>query len=666
MDIICYNKFKRRSYEKTGSIIKNGGGLLSLTRWALRACDVVKFWLESKLYRHSVLDTESQRLSKGDDIAIADRALPVRNDDMFAPLAKGGLRGDCIINNPTTAMRSPSLYKGGNVRNDEKRQTVKNLFTYLPIHLFTSKKAAFTLAEVIIVMLVIAVIVAVSIKATKAKLNHITSYTYYAAYSTINSVTKEMLKDFNADDENYTTSNNKFWRLFSSPAFAKDCFYRTDYENSMYSCYNYVAVDACDVANFDCDAHAEQINMTVEDCSSQKQRAYALYHFSDEFDILNNTGGDYLYFMSAINELFPEDTVLTWISTNCTHGSYRWTKTKGWNNVSAMHCTDAQQTCGWGAKEIYFTYELLEDDDETPEEPGGGSGCTPTPCTGGNTFDEASCTCVCNQTAPDPIPCGKEWSVSECQLVDISPWPPVCESGKEFNPDESVCGCVPIPQAIPRTGENYCKLFVSYANTSQLAEDDECSGDAIADDEVDFSDKEPDMILRNGMYLYNVSQDPQPIDALTGNSKGRTYTKTEDDGSTTVVDLDEWGYTLYIDIDGARGGNGVLWEDVYPFYVTLSGKVIPAYDTANAGLSGGDSKLHLQTSVADEYIDDATGHKLDWITKSVPFKTSACSMDYVKATTPYCSTAPAVTTNAQCATTGHDCRLKTIMPVKFF
>ncbi len=43
------------------------------------------------------------------------------------------------------------------------QQIVKNLFTYLPIHLFTSKKIAFTLAEVLITLGVIGVVAAMAI-----------------------------------------------------------------------------------------------------------------------------------------------------------------------------------------------------------------------------------------------------------------------------------------------------------------------------------------------------------------------------------------------------------------------------------------------------------------------------------------------------------------------
>ena len=56
-------------------------------------------------------------------------------------------------------------------------------------------------------MLIIAVVVSVTIGITKAKLNNIVSYTYYNAYSTLRSVSAEMLSDFAPNDEKYMANN---------------------------------------------------------------------------------------------------------------------------------------------------------------------------------------------------------------------------------------------------------------------------------------------------------------------------------------------------------------------------------------------------------------------------------------------------------------------------
>ena len=70
------------------------------------------------------------------------------------------------------------------------------------------KNYAYTLAEIIIVMLVIALIVAVSIRITKMKLDNIVTYTYYSAYSTLRNISRNMISDFKPDDETYMTTYN--------------------------------------------------------------------------------------------------------------------------------------------------------------------------------------------------------------------------------------------------------------------------------------------------------------------------------------------------------------------------------------------------------------------------------------------------------------------------
>lgn len=463
-------------------------------------------------------------------------------------------------------------------------------------------KKAYTLAEVVIVMLVIAVVVSISIKITKAKLDNITSYTYYSAYNTIKSVSSEMLRDFDAEEDDYGVTNNnivlKIKDFFISnfgglPVFSITA--KPDMEPGT-SPNKPVTEMYCINTNISAEIDATPIWKSPQ-CG---------YYCTSEG------------YMRQKNPPLPA----------CPDGYYR----TGVDDTPACKCVPQP--------------DPEEPDIPDPPEP------EPVP------VPEPEPTPTC----PDPelIPCGQECNASTGFVVrDIAGFSRTCNIDEIWN--ETKCRCIPTPKTVARNGEGFCRLFVSYSNTSRLAENDECSGQAIADDETKFADKDPDIILRNGMYLYNVSQDPKKIDILDGNSKNIKYT----DASGTEIDIDEWGYTLYIDIDGVRGGEGRLWEDVFPFYVTLSGTVIPAYDMDNAGLSGGDSKLHLQTSVYDEFTD-GSGRHTQWITKSKTFKESACAMGYVNPATRYCSTAPAVAGNPSCTQEDHDCRLKTIMPVKFF
>lgn len=48
----------------------------------------------------------------------------------------------------------------------------------------------------------------VSIKVTKSRLDNVISYTYYSTYSTLRSVTSNMLADYNPNDEIYQAKNN--------------------------------------------------------------------------------------------------------------------------------------------------------------------------------------------------------------------------------------------------------------------------------------------------------------------------------------------------------------------------------------------------------------------------------------------------------------------------
>lgn len=506
-------------------------------------------------------------------------------------------------------------------------------------------------------MLVIAIVVSICIKLTKNKLDNITSYTYYSAYQTINSVTKEMLRDFDAENEEYTTS------YFSPLTYAKTEYscpqtkvWKYEYPNprteestgfgSPYFSYTTIPNDCL---NKVLDKFSSSLK-NVKICGGLHQNSYAVtddYNlFMPSFDYEDDPMACTKPCMRFVWNGTGSNSA-QWEGNNCGSYSLRaWVSSSGYCNLYSEYRSNFKEIMG----DIGYCSTEFPDVPENPS-------CTPVACIGGNEFDMTSCGCVCKKTAPSVIPCGKEWNETQCRLVDITPWPPVCPAGQIFKDDDSICGCVNEPTTVPRKGENFCKLFVSYSNTAQLAEDDECSGSAIAENENDFTDKDADIILRNGMRLYNVSQDPAKIDILSGNSKGVTHTKA--DG--TEIDIDEWGYTVYIDIDGSSG-NSKLWEDVYPFYVTLSGNVIPAYDLVNEGLSGGDSRLHLQTSGYDEFIDN-DGRHIQWVTKSKTFKESACTMGYVKSGTQYCS---GVSMNTQCNQQGHDCRLKTIMPVKFF
>ena len=229
-------------------------------------------------------------------------------------------------------------------------------------------------------------------------------------------------------------------------------------------------------------------------------------------------------------------------------------------------------------------------------------------------------------------------------------------SDETYEWSEEQCKCIISPRTLPRQGANFCKLFEANANI--MGNTDVCQGSEIASNTTDFSDKKPDVTLRNGLRIYNMHNDATAIAMLEGNTQGGVY-----DG---VPNTNAYGYTVYIDIDGVKGDSR-LWSDVYPFYITLSGKVIPGYDSsANPNGAGGDSTSHMQVSVEYEHFNSGK-RAISWLAKSVPFKDGACIAGYVGDATPYCRNNPAVTKAPNCsADLDSVCRVKQIQPVKFF
>ena len=220
------------------------------------------------------------------------------------------------------------------------------------------------------------------------------------------------------------------------------------------------------------------------------------------------------------------------------------------------------------------------------------------------------------------------------------------------------CNTVPqSPATLPRLGSNFCSKFVSLVNTrGSVNGSNECNGDAVSESDSSFGSKKPDVILSNGMKVYNIRQNPAKIAKLSGNSRGKNYVT----GSGQTINIDEYGYTAYVDIDG-DSGNSILWEDVYPFYVTMSGRLYPAYNMA----LGGAGKDYLQMGLYYETLNES-GRKTNWLAKSATFKEVACKAGYAKQNTTYCKTSPAVTTNAVCSAADGDCRIVPIPPVRFF
>ena len=511
-----------------------------------------------------------------------------------------------------------------------------------------SIRSAYTLAEVVIVMLVVAVVVGVSIKITKAKLDNIISYTYYSGYSTLRNVTGQMRADFSIDDDKKylelpSGALSFFNRFIAQKAMAKSCMYQSDWYKSgpfMFDskkvgikCHNYTLESACAEKTWVCSKHIGQYGITKEMCDANSSQPYLLWLGKGNYDAgLDNN------FMVKI---YPEvkDKKFDYLgSVVC--GS-NWANGY-WDNDPAgllMGCGGyARKGSRGGACDMDLDYYLIPTIEYIPDDPEPEP--APPECTTPSDAEKQAQYCQ-----------GKEFDQTTCSWKDISPWPPCDREGMRWS--QNSCACVQEPPTVPRKGQNFCEKFVSYANTKSNSA--ECSGDAIPNNLTDFSDKAADITLRNGMRIYNIRQNPAEIPVLANNIQGASY-----DG---VPNVNTYGYTIYLDIDGEKGPS-TLWKDVYPFYITMSGTVIPAYNmTVNSEETGGNSRHHLMTSIQKESID-ATGHrKLYWVSKSVSYKDGACSAGYIGASTAYCHGVPL---KASCSGEDGICILKYVSPVKFF
>ena len=308
-------------------------------------------------------------------------------------------------------------------------------------------------------------------------------------------------------------------------------------------------------------------------------------------------------------------------------------------------------------------------------------------CTGGQIWNGTECVCPADKptwtgsecVAGDGDPCedGEVWNGTECVPAgsdDVCGPPPpaggcyecnttthtwetmdtTCPERYIWNPDS--CSCQLDKSRISLNGPKYCEYTASLVNTRSGS--NECNGSAISPGVTDFSNETPDLTLRNNMRIYNIRQNPGPIADLAGNNESFFI-----DLNGTPVKANEYGYTVYIDIDGANSSSE-LWVDVYPFYITLDGQVIPAYDKAHPGINGGDSRNHMQVSIEDEVIDGGR-RRIRWLDKSVSYKEAACQAGYIGANTPYCRDGNAVAYNNECSVDNSFCRLKYIKPVKF-
>lgn len=530
--------------------------------------------------------------------------------------------------------------------------------------IFDRVKRAYTLAEIIIVLVVIAVVVAVTMRVAKTKLDNITTYTYYSAYGVLNDVTVQIVAGYDPQQDSYMEMANA----------------SLDTLSRFQSSYNELFVFGSKISNYH---NLKQI---------QKVLSSEVYAIGEnnwlQFTPVEPYGGECTIDVDAFSLKYVKAKCQVDELTGTCEGNWHCNVSGAKLGASPEYLTnpDTGET-GWYCRTPADTsrkvripsreeqyQEYCQNQRMYKDEPLCGYR-TYDLCasTSGLTWSKTKCKCVNSDEEPPCTQVSEDQQKRDyCQFGKTNYDPNTCtyltegtdcEKGQHWSSSEP-CGCVPDNATVPRKGANFCEMFVSFVNTK--TGESLCSGGAVAADVTDFSSITPDIVLRTGMRVFNASQNPANISEFTladGEHKNSFFTK--DDG--TRIYLDEFGYTLYIDIDGARNGNSKLWEDVFPFYVTLSGKVIPAYNTDAIAQFGGGSRYYLQTSIQVDSVD-AQGATQFWLdgAKSISFRQAACMSGYVDAAAQYCSRNPSIAKSATCSEGNNSCSIKKVSPIRWF
>lgn len=207
---------------------------------------------------------------------------------------------------------------------------------------------------------------------------------------------------------------------------------------------------------------------------------------------------------------------------------------------------------------------------------------------------------------------------------------------------------------------NLCSIFNEYFNTVS----DSC-GSTFAS-VASFSDT-PSLKLTNGMTFYFNGITPATIADLNVGTLENTETN---------------GYTLWVDINGRGNGEDKENYDILKFYITLSGKVIPAYG-AVSGIRGYeftpsalDAAGNSSLMAFDVVYKDTTATEQNYLTvldtaRAVSFVEAACKSGYVHESTRYCQngardaagTVQAITKDGTCDSAA-DCKIRLVKKLK--
>ena len=522
-------------------------------------------------------------------------------------------------------------------------------------------KKAFTMVELVVALLLVAILAAVTIGIARNKMAKVDKYSYYIAYSTMQDIAANIISQTEYDvDENGLAAvsiyDNKYIAK-NSPSY-KYTFglgiqdsYNGDMSNNIgggatmcrkngLSCQTNKACcsNLCDPVRHICVDQLSNDNGDSPTCSNDYKGvcdAYGLTWKSATCQCVTQCA-------NSNHEIYVDNYGVTKCRPKCPEGKTR-------NSAGQCVCSGSKPSnshytsdCGWEC--------------DTGYEVSGGS-CRVIVNCGANEVKTESNTCVCKEgyeSASDGT-CVQLCSANQyrdeatktCKnCVDITTWaeyqthmppcPPDCERfGMVYNEEKGTC-------VAKNTAENLCKRIKAEYNISGSA-CDITAATMSAGVANGFSAQTPHIKLSNGTNLY-IASDLVKLEEL----------------SDAADKKDRIAYLVYVDVNGEKKGKGVLYQDVFPFYLTMSGKVIPAYSSTVSG--GGNSAEHLSLNIVyDDYTE--SGNRVVKAEKTnLDFVTAACETGYIRSAK-YCG---AMVPLDICSDPGKDCRFIVNKPMKFF
>ena len=486
--------------------------------------------------------------------------------------------------------------------------------------LLSRLRQGFTLGELSIVLVVMTLVVMVTLPITLSKMKKVDYYSYYMGYNAVKSISANVLADLldfiseyeelknNKPDEDEedefadrpcSTWSDGTIDCALLPAFHIYPSSQAECENAIEKYTNYKPINFCKTPY-------KYITDTLEICGSYVSavEAETTVPFSKSY-LKSHVAG------VTSTEKLAELGIDTYDVQNVIRTDYFGKQYSGTNYSFYIF-----NYTSYGTHDEFYQITLRDEngkffsvdkDDYTPR------------------FNSSTGDYGCQEW----MPCWSEWTYPDQSLVYSMCYERI-EPEEEEPPIEDV---------------SYGLKLCEYIKDNYNIDSSDCSIDvSIVNNKVsskNFSSLTPHIVFSNGLKLY-IGSDLVTISEL----------------SDAEDELDREGFEIYIDVNG-ESGKSILWEDVFPFYLLKSGKVIAAYNESSP--SGGNNMEHLKVNVVyDDYSGPNRALKL--LMKDANFRSAACAVGYIKSSK-YCD---GKVQYDLCKDTTRDCRMMVKEPIKIF